>query len=1142
MLKTLSISSSIFDKNLNGTHRRNPSSNMPKDISVNNIFLTGNDSSPKYQCATHKKSFTSFCSNCNKDICSSCEKNHRNHQLYPYRTFIPNEKEISALKKTIYKYYHDYELILNEIVLWKNLLEEKILCFKNNFKAYNANDNIINFIDNFNRSNTCFSDAMKFRKIFSNIMPKNETDTNNKILSKCNQNNNSSYNPFYKIDNFELAQNVIREIISLNEDINNNHKFINCSSLIINYIIELNKKCQNIKNDNMIGKKVYKINTYNGRLPCYRYLNNEFKKDNNDSEDRKIIEKKINFKDYHNQKKKKIPPILYVISGNNNNTPKNEVVKRILRNKNNLNGENPNNTMNTSYTSCNLMSTPISISNNNTNIYSRKSTTPKMTDNLSKKIKKVNFQNQNATVDLVLNSSKTIQGNRFSNKRSSLRNNNRFNNSINSLDLSDLNRLSIIKKINNYSNSNSLDKNLIRPQEQRYNIKNNNITNGVEQKEKEAKTYIHKKLMTSNNISNINNNQQIPKRRFNNYYHDKISDIDCCSLYEGRYNTSDSNNCERINEQNKKAEIKSSLFKFSKDEEEKKCNNTKESIPKVIKSNNENIIIDSKKPLYIGLDLGDSACKLTMVNQFTNEIKLISFKKDLCQVPTVIYFDEKKNEIKIGVEAENAGIDNPSQVIFNLLKFIGINYDEIIGKKYLWPFKLYKNEKNMRPYIKIDFNGQKEKIFYLEDILSLFLQKLFEEFFKKIILKNPFNNTIKLYLELSLPNYLSYLQKKIIEKIFQNQLFSNNKTYSDYNISLKKIKMENSINIACLYKGLGCVNNFDKNILNIYIDGCSINLSIVNQKGLLFEVKNIESAAFGEEDLIDNYICYCLRNLDENSKNKFLQSQLFLFKIRKSISLAINNFGIIPKTQIEFCLPQEKEEEKGNNISIVIKKIEYEECCDEWFKKIISLIKNILIKSRLSEIDIDDIILIGRTAKSSKIKSLIFDFFKNNNKINKVLLLSDSISSSKDINDDEYLIPIGCSLQAMNNNKMISCYIFIDICSYSFGIETLDGMMNVIIQKGMKLPCKRKNLIKISNKNDKIYINIFEGDDKYAKNNKFITSAVIEKSNFKETDKDYIQALVILEIDLDYNLKYYIFDPNSNNRFECLININVVKN
>ena len=96
------------------------------------------------------------------------------------------------MKKAIYKYYHDYQLILNEITLWKNLLEEKILCFKYNFKTYNSNDNIINFIENFNRSNTCFSEAMKFRKIFSTIMPKNETEMNNKILSKFLQNNNKN--------------------------------------------------------------------------------------------------------------------------------------------------------------------------------------------------------------------------------------------------------------------------------------------------------------------------------------------------------------------------------------------------------------------------------------------------------------------------------------------------------------------------------------------------------------------------------------------------------------------------------------------------------------------------------------------------------------------------------------------------------------------------------------------------------------------------------------------------------------------------------------------------------------------------------------------------------------------------------------
>ena len=135
-----------------------------------------------------------------------------------------------------------------------------------------------------------------------------------------------------------------------------------------------------------------------------------------------------------------------------------------------------------------------------------------------------------------------------------------------------------------------------------------------------------------------------------------------------------------------------------KDEEEKKCNYNyiNENIPKVIKNKfDDKLIIEGKKQMYIGLDLGDTECKLCMINEFNNEIILIGFKKDLFKIPTLIYFDENTNIIKIGVDAENSGESNPSQIIFNLLKFVGSNYDEIIGKKDLWPFKLYKNEKNL---------------------------------------------------------------------------------------------------------------------------------------------------------------------------------------------------------------------------------------------------------------------------------------------------------------------------------------------------------------------------------------------------------------------------------------------------------------
>ena len=364
-------------------------------------------------------------------------------------------------------------------------------------------------------------------------------------------------------------------------------------------------------------------------------------------------------------------------------------------------------------------------------------------------------------------------------------------------------------------------------------------------------------------------------------------------------------------------------------------------------------------------------------------------------------------------------------------------------------------------------------------------------------------------------------------------MFTNDKPYNGFNIILQSLKLENSSNVACLYNELGKISNSEKNILSIFIDGCSINLSIVNKRRNLYKVKDIESAAFGENDFTDNYIGYCLRNLGENLNDKFLKSPSLLYQLRKAIILWKRNFNIIPQTLTEIIIQNEENNNSQNSqISILLRKTDFENSCDEFFKKINLLIKNVLNKSGLTEIDIDDIIIIGQTASSSKIKSILKEIFKNNQKLNKISSFS---------NSNDYLISISCALQIMNKNEILSSkYIFTDISPYSLGIESINGLMDFVIQKGQILPYKNKKLIKISNKNENICINFFEGEQMLTKNNKFIASAVIEKGNFKEIiNKDYVEVYVQLEIDCDYNLKCYIFEPKSNDKYECLININV---
>ena len=1150
MLKALPL----FDSITNENHKRYPSTNAKQDLNSNNIFYLNDSSNTRSQCATHKRYYNSFCITCGKDICSFCKNNHISHHFYYYKDFIPIEKEINLLKRQIKKNSHDYKMLINEIEFWKKLLDKKLANFTNYIQMFNSCDDI-DFIENFDLNNSNFNDFIRFRKIYNAIISENETDIKNNILMKCVQNNYNEINiPFYNNQDLLIAQNILKELISSNDDINNMNKFISCSSMIINYIVELNKKCEAFykKERKRVANEennIFQAKTYSGKMNIRaKYMNDNNKSKYSNYDDKKIIEKFIDFKEYYSQNQNNnIVPNNYVTSI----TPKNKPLKSILKNK-----TNSNNSFQTSFSSYNILNTPKFSCSNSDTIYSKKCPTPKLNESFSKKNQIDNPNNKNDIVDLVLDSTKTIEGNKYSNKSCSIRNIYKLNKPFKSLDLSEPNA---INKNNNIFLNYSLRENnniLFKNQRTICNLKKNNFVYEMGQKEKEAKTYIHKKL-TQNNTQELGDRKynQMNNKLNNNYYNqnvnDKILEYDSLSFNDKKYNI---NNYQRIKK--KSNEIKSSLFKllkYSKDEsknkneEEKKCNYINEKIPKIIKTKyDEKFVIDENIPIYVGLDLGDTECKLSLVNQTNNEIKLISFKKDLYIIPTVIYFDEKKEDVKIGYDAENSGIVNPSQIVFNLMKFINIDYDEIIGKKELWPFKLYKNESTKSPYIKINYNGQKDKIFYFEDILTQFIQKLFEEFFKKIILKNNNNNNIiKLFLDLSLPNYLSFLQKKIIEKIFQNYVFSDNIKYNGYKIFLQSIKLENPTNIANLYNDLRNVNNHEKNILVLLIDGCSINLSMINKKRILYEVKGIESAALGEEDFTDNYIYYSLRNLDEKINNKFLQSPSLLYQLRKAITLAKKNFNFIPQTQLDINMLNEEGENIGNKkFSILLKKNDYEKSCEDYFKKINILIKNILSKSKLSEMDIDDIILIGETAKSSKIKLILYDIFKNNKKINKLLLLSDSNSNqtNKDINKDN-LVSIGCALQLMNNNNiLLSNYIFTDISPYSFGIETIDGLMDVVIHKGKKLPYKNKKLIKINNKSENIYINIFEGDDMFVKNNKFITSAVIDKSIFKgDYENDFIEILVQLEIDCDLNLKCYIIEPKSNNRFECLINIDVVK-
>ena len=135
-------------------------------------------------------------------------------------------------------------------------------------------------------------------------------------------------------------------------------------------------------------------------------------------------------------------------------------------------------------------------------------------------------------------------------------------------------------------------------------------------------------------------------------------------------------------------------------------------------------------------------------------------------------------------------------------------------------------------------------------------------------------------------------------------------------------------------------------------------------------------------------------------------------------------------------------------------------------------------------------------------------------------------------------------MQCFNNSMSIPKYKLISITHSSFGIESLNGLMDVVIEKGSNIPIKFNKYIKIKkpdvNQNNMVNINIYEGEDKFVKNNKLISSNRIDIKNFKYENKDekYLEILFQFFIDSNNNLNVYILDKtNFRRKFECLGNL-----